>query len=125
MTDVPADPPPPREDDYASMLAELEDQLEPETLALALGVRGDELSWIAAGHEPRPQTAERLRLLHDLGRRSDLGDPKALLAALGERDDAGLAPLRILARSRYRWALLAVLAVDALIVVAVLVWVFR
>jgi hypothetical protein len=124
VTDVPADLPP-RIDDYVSMLAELQERLEPETLALALGARGDELTWIAAGHTPRPQVAERLRMLHDLGRSTDLSDPVAILTAFGDDPPSSLAPLRILARSRYRWALLTFLAVDALVVVGVLVYVFR
>ena len=115
----------PRALDPASMLAEVEQQVDERTLRVALGASRQELDWIRAGHEPDEETRERLRLLHETSRKADLSDPEAVLAAvLGpEAESSPLAGLRLLAQGPYRRALFAFLALDALLIIGLVAYV--
>jgi hypothetical protein len=71
-------------DDYAAMLAELEQKLDRRKLRAALGVGKRELDQIRVGHVPSKEAEHRLRLLYDFGQKMDLNDRRALAAALLE-----------------------------------------
>jgi hypothetical protein len=74
----------------ATIVAELRERLDRHTLARALGVKPAELEMIAAGYPAKPQTVERLHLLHQVASRTeDLKDPGALLAALDFGSESG------------------------------------
>jgi hypothetical protein len=104
-----------RPDDYAAMLAELEQKLDRRKLRAALGVGKRELDEIRVGHVPSKEAAQRLRLLYDFGRKMDLNDRRALAAALLE--SRGDVPATHLTLFRRPWLVLALfLAFDAVVV---------
>ena len=93
-------------EDFAAILAELERELDAQTLSLVLGAGPGELAAIRAGRAPTPEEAERLRRAHTLSRNSDLGDARTVLAALAEAQALeGITRTKLLARGRYELAL--------------------
>ena len=76
-----------REKDPATMVAELGQRLDRDTLAQLIGVEPSELDMIGAGYTPKRKAVERLRRLHELSEKTDdLEDPASVVAALGLRD---------------------------------------
>ena len=69
------------------MVAELEERVDRETLSRLIGVKPSELDMIGAGYAPKRKAAERLRLLHDLSKKTDdFEDPASVIAARGLRN---------------------------------------
>jgi len=101
-------------DDYASMLAELEQQLDGRTLSLLLGAGDAELAAIRAGRAPTPDEAARLRLAHAVSHDASLGEPRAALSALADAQAlASITRTRLLGRGRFDLALAPFLASPA------------
>jgi hypothetical protein len=106
----------PDADDFASMLADLQNRLDRATLARAIGVKPSELDLIAAGYAPEPEAAERLRLLHGLsGQTEDLRDPQGLLEGMGLVPKGGRVPLELALLSRFKPYIVAFLVLDAIV----------
>jgi hypothetical protein len=110
-----------REEDPATMVTELGQRLDRETLARLIGVKPSELDMIGAGHAPKAKAAERLRLLYELSAKTDdLDDPAAVMAALGPRGGSrGMFPFALV--PRLRRYVLGFLLLDTLVFVGFLV----
>jgi hypothetical protein len=114
----------PAADDFAGMLAVLEQRLDRDTIARAIGVRTSELELVAIGHAPPGDAAERLKLLHDFAQRAegDLSDPATLLAAAGMPTTDGQLTIPISLMPRIKTFFIAFLVLDALVFGAIVVF---
>ena len=114
----------PAEDDFAAMLARLDERMERRKLARALGVKTSELDLIAIGHAPKPETANRLRVVYALSQKADgsLDDSQELMKSLGVLSPRGdvMVPLSLM--PRIKTFFIAFVVVDALVFAALLVY---